>query len=101
MDTSIVVAVIAAAAAVTSAVFTWKSSKRATDSGERVALRQVEAGAYERARQMYEGALTRMQAEIDRQARQILDLQRQLARLVRQMRAAGLEPVTSSEEEQP
>lgn len=99
MDTSIVVAALAALAAVTSAVFTWRAARRATDSTERVALRQIEAGAYERAKAFYEGTLTRMQAEIDRQARQINSLQTQVSRLSRQVRDAGLVPVTSSEEE--
>lgn len=99
MDTSVIVACIAAVAGVVSALFTWRGSRRATDSGERVAIAQIEAGAAERARQVYEGALGRMQAEIDRQARQINVMQRQIARLTRQVREAGLVPVTSSEED--
>lgn len=106
MDTSIVVAALAALAAVTSAIFTWRGARRATDSGERVALRQIEAGAYERARASYEGVLKTnegvlksMQTEMDRQAKQINTLQRQVARLSRQVRDAGLVPVTSSEDE--
>lgn len=99
MDTSIVVAALAALAAVTSAVFTWRASRRATDSSERVALRQVEAGAYERAKEFYESTLAGMQSEISRQAKQINSLQRQVSRLTRQVRDAGLVPVTSSEDE--
>lgn len=99
MDTSIVVAALAALAAITSAIFTWRGARRATDSTERVALRQIEAGAYERAKEFYEGTLTRMQDEINRQAKQINVLQGQVARLSRQVRTAGLVPVTSSEDE--
>lgn len=99
MDTSVVAAALAALAAITSAAFTWRSSMKATDTGERIALHQIEAGAYERARQSYEGALARMQAEIDRQGNQIHGLQRQVARLTRQVTQAGLVPAISVEED--
>lgn len=62
-------------------------------------MRQLEAGAYERAKQFYEGTLTRMQAEIDRQSAQINVMQRQMSRLTKQVRDAGLVPATSSEDD--
>lgn len=99
MDTALLVSIISAVAGLGSAAFTWRTSRRATDSGERVALAQIEAGAYARAQQAYEAALGRMQAELDRQSVQIDVLQRQVSRLIRQVRDAGLVPVTSSEEQ--
>jgi predicted RNase H-like nuclease (RuvC/YqgF family) len=110
VDVAVYVAVISGICAVTAAVYTARSAHRTTqektEAEERVALRQIEAGAYERAKQFYEGTLTRMQDEIDRQAgqidgqaRQIGALQRQLARLLRQVRDAGLVPVINGDEE--
>jgi SMC interacting uncharacterized protein involved in chromosome segregation len=103
VDATVYVAVISGLAAVVSAVYTARSAGRTTqkktEADEHVALRQVEAGAYDRARQFYEATLTRMQAEIDRQSGQINTLQRQVSRLSRQIRDNGLVPVSSSEEE--
>lgn len=70
-----------------------------TEADERVALRQIEAGAYARAKEFYEGTLTRMQTEINRQAAQINAMQRQMSRLTKQVRDAGLVPATSSEDD--
>lgn len=94
--TAVIVAAVGAVSSVAAAVYTARTT---TGAGERASIRQVEAGAYERARESYEGALARMQAEIDRQARQMNTLQRQVARLLKQVRDAGLVPVTSSEED--
>ena len=103
MDAAVIVAIVSGVVGLASAVYTARSASRTsakkTEADERVALRQIEAGAYERARQMYEETLGRMQAEIDRQSAQINILQRQVSRLSRQVRDAGLVPVTSSEDE--
>ncbi|NUP24002.1 MAG: hypothetical protein HOZ81_49705 [Streptomyces sp.] len=103
MDAAVIVAIVSGVVGLASAVYTARSASRTsaakTEADERVALRQIEAGAYERARQMYEGTLGRMQGEIDRQAKQINSLQTQVSRLSRQVRDAGLVPVTSSEDD--
>lgn len=103
MDAGVIVAVISGVVGLASAAYTARSASRTsaakTDADERTAIRQLEAGAYERARQVYEGTLTRMQAEIDRQSGQINTLQRQVSRLSRQVRDAGLVPATSSEDD--
>ncbi len=103
MDNTVIVAIIGGIASIVAAYFTARAASRASqkkiEADERTALRQIEAGAYDRAKQFYEGTLTRMQGEIDRQARQINTLQRQVHRLTRQVREAGLVPVVSSEEE--
>ncbi len=105
MDSAVLVAAIGGVLGLISAVYTARSANRAnqqkTEAEERASVRQIEAGAYDRAKQFYEGTLTRMQGEIDRQAGQINAMQRQVARLTRQVREAGLVPVTSSEEEGP
>jgi len=80
---------------------TARTNQSKAEADERTALRQIEAGVYERAKQFYEATLNRMQAEIDRQSAQINALQRQVARLTRQARDAGLVPVTSSEDDSP
>lgn len=103
MDPGIIVAAIGGVIGLASAIYTARSASRTsaakTESEERVATRQIEVGAYERAKQFYEGTLTRMQAEIDRQSAQINTLQRQVSRLSRQVSEAGLVPATSSEDE--
>lgn len=114
MDATVYVAVISGLAAVVSAAYTARSAGRSSqkkteseaqaakeraESEERAAVRQIEAAAYERARESYDGILGQLRTESDRQARQINALQRQVARLTRQVRDAGLVPVTSSEEE--
>ncbi|MEV6159431.1 hypothetical protein AB0L53_54775 [Nonomuraea sp. NPDC052129] len=103
MDAGVIIAVISGLVGLASAAYTARSASRTsvakTEADERVALRQIEAGAYERARQVYEGTLGRMQSEIDRQAAQINTLQRQVSRLSRQVRDAGLVPATSSEDD--
>lgn len=92
MDPTVIVAAIGGLSGLGAAIYSARSARRATETS-------VEAGAYERARQMYEGTVTRMQTEIDRQGRQIGALQKQVARLTRQVRDAGLVPITSTEED--
>ncbi len=114
MDATVYVAVISGLAAVVSAVYTARSAGRTTqkkteaeeraaaqraEAEDRAALRQIEAAAYERAREGYEDILTQLRTEVDRQARQINALQRQVSQMTRQIRDAGLVPVISSEEE--
>ena len=105
MEVAVIVAIIGGLASVVASYFTARAATKAgqarADVDERSSVRQIEAGAYERARQVYEGALSRMQTEIDRQAKQIDTLQRQVARLSKQVRDVGLVPATSSEEEDP
>jgi hypothetical protein len=115
-DPNVVVAVVTGLCAVIGAWFSasaaTKAALRKSDSEERVAVRQLEAGAFERAKSIYEATLTRMQAEIerqgqqmqreiDRQSVQIGALQRKVARqeqIIRlweeQITRAGLVPVT-------
>jgi SMC interacting uncharacterized protein involved in chromosome segregation len=99
--TAIIVAAIGALTSVAAAYGTARAASRGARATENVAIRQIEADATKRAREVYEGALDRMQREIDRQAAQINALQLQVVRLTRQVRAAGLVPVTSSEEDVP
>ncbi|MEV0229176.1 hypothetical protein [Nonomuraea sp. NPDC050786] len=92
--TAVTVAVIGAlasiAAAVVAAVATARSAGRNAETAERTALHQVEADAYKRARETYEGAMARMESELERQARELDVLHRQMARGTRRRRAAGL-----------
>lgn len=103
LDPTVYVAVVSGLAAVVAAVYTarsaGRSSQKKTEADERAALRQIEAEAYERARESYDGILAQLRTEIDRQARQINNLQHQVTRLSRQIRDNGMVPVTSSEEE--
>ncbi|MGI5293279.1 hypothetical protein ACQEVF_59580 [Nonomuraea polychroma] len=99
--TAVIVAALGAMASIAAAVGTARAASRGARATESVALHHIEADAAKRAREVYEGALDRMQREIDRQAAQINALQRQIYRLTRQVRAAGLVPVTSSEEDDP
>lgn len=103
MDASVVVAVVAAAGGIVSAVYSaraaGKSTERKTDADERVASRQLEVDAYKRAEGYYLATLTRMEAEIARQARQINVMQREVAALTRQVTQAGLIPVLTPEEQ--
>lgn len=105
MDPTIIVATIGGTLGLASAAYTARSARRATDSktaaDERAALRQIEAQAYERARDGYEDILNQLRTEMNRQARQIGTLQRQVTALMRQVREAGLVPVTTSSEEDP
>ena len=114
MDSTIVVAIVVGLSGIVGAWFSaraaTKAAMRKADSEERVAVQQIEAGAFGRAKEFYESTLSgmkteltrqadRMQREIDQQAVQITTLQRQVARLSRQVRDAGLVPVTSGENE--
>lgn len=103
MDAGIIVAVVSGLVGLASAVYTARSAARTsaakTESDERVATRQIEAGAYARAKEFYEGTLTRMQGEIDRQSKRINTLEGQVSRLTRQVREAGLVPATSREDD--
>lgn len=98
--TAVLVAAIGALASIAAAVGTARAATRGAKATAAVSLQQVEAEAYKRARDSYESAMKTMQAEIERQARQINTLQLQVVRLTRQVRAAGLVPVTSSEEDE-
>lgn len=97
--TAVIVAAIGALASIAAAVATARTASRGAKATESIAVRQIEADAFKRAKEVYDGALERMQAEIERQARQVNTLQHQVARLTRQVRAAGLVPVISSEED--
>jgi SMC interacting uncharacterized protein involved in chromosome segregation len=99
--TAVLVAAIGSVASIAAAIVTARTASRGARATESVAIRQIEADAAKRAREVYEGALDRMQREINRQADQVNALQRQVYRLTRQVRAAGLVPVTSSEEDDP
>lgn len=103
MDVAVIVATISGVIGLASAIYTARSASRSsvakTEADERAALRQVEAGAYARAKEFYVDTLTRMQAEIDRQAKRTNALESQVSRLTRQVRDAGLVPVTSSEDD--
>lgn len=114
MDSSIVVAIVVGLSGIVGAWFSaraaTKAAMRKSDSDERVAVQQIEAGAFGRAQEFYESTLAgmkteltrqaeRMQREIDQQAFQITTLQGQVSRLSRQVRDAGLVPATSSEDE--
>ncbi|MEU7741966.1 hypothetical protein [Nonomuraea sp. NPDC049158] len=103
MDAGVIVAVISGIVGLASAVYTARSASRTsaakTEADERVALRQIEAGAFARAKEFYVDALTRMQGEIDRQAKRINILEGQVTRLSRQVRDVGLVPVTSNEDD--
>lgn len=113
MDSSIVVAIVVGLSGVVGAWFSaraaTKAAMRKTDSDERVATQQIEAGAFGRAKDFYETTLAgmkteierqaqQMQREIDRQARRIQILEGQVFRLTRQVREAGLVPATSDDE---
>jgi len=93
VDPTVIVAAIGGLAGLGAAVYSARSARRATETG-------VEAGAYARAQQMYEGTVTRMQTEIDRQGKQIGTLQRQVAHLSRQITQAGLVPAFPDNEEE-
>jgi hypothetical protein len=103
VDAGVIVAVISGIVGLVSAVYTARSASQTSaaksEADERVALRQIEAGAYARAKEFYVDTLTRMQGEIDRQARRVNILEGQVSRLSRQVRDAGLVPVTSGEDE--
>lgn len=105
MDSAVIVAAIGALASIAAAIVTARSASRGAQASalatERITMHQIEADAAKRAKEVYDGALERMQSEITRQARQINALQRQVYRLTRQVRDAGLVPVTSSEEDDP
>lgn len=99
--TAVLVAALGSVASIAAAIITARTATRGATATAGVAHAQIEAEAFKRAKEVYDGALERMQAEIDRQARQVNTLQRQVSRLTRQVRAAGLVPVTSSEEDDP
>jgi hypothetical protein len=103
MDAGVIVAVVSGIVGLASAIYTARSAARTsaakTESEERTANRQIEAGAYARAKEFYEGTLAGMQNEIDRQTRRVNVLERQVFRLSKQVRDAGLVPATSSDDE--
>ncbi|MFB4275719.1 hypothetical protein ACBJ59_10540 [Nonomuraea sp. MTCD27] len=116
MDSSVVVAIVVGLSGIVGAWFSaraaTKAAMRKTDSEERVALQQIEAGAFGRAKEFYESTLAgmkaeltrqaqQMQREIDQQAVQIGRLQRKVNRQERiisawgdQITRAGLVPVS-------
>ncbi|MEV7013089.1 hypothetical protein [Streptosporangium sp. NPDC051022] len=103
MDPGIIVGAIGAAAGLLSTLYTARQARRAAQdqeaAAERAALRQAEQGAYQRASAFDVNTQLRMQAEIARQAEQIRVLQRQVARLTRQLTQVGLVPEIEEEGE--
>lgn len=101
--TSVLVAAIGAMASVAAAIVTARTTARNARSGQAVALRQIEADAYARARASYEAAMATdkasYEAAIGRLRARVAELERQVSRWSRQMRAAGLVPVSVDEEE--
>jgi hypothetical protein len=95
MDASIVVAGISALASIATVGYTARSARKATVTTSRLA---AEDAAYQRSAAFDEKTQLKMQAQIDRQERQIAILQRQVNTLIRQVRAAGLVPAINEEE---
>lgn len=103
MDPSIIVAVISAIAGITAAVIALRSAtaaarEREDSRAEQVRRAAAEDDAYQRSAAFDERLQERMQAQIDRQAREIHVLQRQVAALMRQLRTHGIDPVLIPEE---
>lgn len=97
MDTtSIVVAAVAGVPSVTAAVFAYRSSasaNRATQQANDIARAKVDAEAYERGKNLWEGMveqarkeLARQQEQINRQQEQIAELQESNDTMRRQLR---------------
>jgi len=103
MDTAIIVSLIGGAVAVATAVYSARNARRATkeraDQDARLARMSAEDSAYRRAEAFDVGLQQRMQAEINRQAGEIRALQRQVNRLSKQIREAGLVPVSGEEDQ--
>ncbi|GAA3093213.1 hypothetical protein [Streptosporangium carneum] len=103
MDPGVIVGAAGAIAGLVSTVYTARQARKAEQdkeaASERAALRQVEQGAYQRASAFDVDTQARMQAEIARQSEQIRTLQRQAARLTRQITQVGLVPDITEEDE--
>lgn len=100
--TAVLVAVIGGLASVGAAILTAKTTTKNARAGQAVALQQIEAGAYERARASYEAAMATdrasYEAAIGRLQARVAELERLVGRWSRQMRAAGLVPAVGDEE---
>ncbi|MEV0382896.1 hypothetical protein [Nonomuraea sp. NPDC050643] len=102
MDTTaVLVAVIGSVASIAAAIITARTASRGARSTESVAMRQIEADAFKRARETYDDALDRQASQIKELRTQMAALQRQVIALTRQVRGAGLVPVIGSEEDAP
>jgi ATP-dependent protease ClpP protease subunit len=97
MGPELVIVIVGAVASVGAAWLTSRASTRSAEVGLRATIHQVQAEAYGRARETYEGALARLEAEVARQEGELSVLRRRVAALERQLRRAGLTPVMGDE----
>lgn len=105
MNDAILVAVIGAVFSLGGAYLAYRQSVKATEKTARTAALQIEAGAFERARSMYEAGIQQLESQVGRlridfaaeqdtshKLRvQVIELENTLARLRRQLIHAGIE----------
>lgn len=105
MNDAILVAVIGSVVSLGGAWLAYRQSVKATEKTARTAALQIEAGAFERARAMYEAGIQQLEAQVgrlrvdfaseqditNRLRVQVIELENTLARLRRQMINAGIE----------
>jgi septal ring factor EnvC (AmiA/AmiB activator) len=75
MSDAVVIAVIAGIPGVLSGFFAYIQSKRANDRSAQAQMSKIEAGAYERARKLYEDGIRQLEEQLDRLKRQITEEQ--------------------------
>lgn len=105
MNDPVLVAVLGTVASLIGAFFAYRQSIKATEKTARTAALAIEAGAFERARSMYEAGIQQLEAQVgrlrvdfateqdvsNRLKVQVIELENTVARLRRQLINAGIE----------
>lgn len=81
MNEPIVIACIAALPGLGAAYFAYRKSRTAAEAATKTASLQVEAGAYERARKLYEDGIRQLEDQVQRLRQQVTDEQEVSSRL--------------------
>lgn len=85
MNSAIVIALIAALPGIIGSVFAYRQSSRAAEKASKTEAIKVEAGAYERARKLYENGIRQLEEQLDRLKLQLTDEQDVSAKLRKQI----------------
>lgn len=85
MNEAIVIAVIASVPGIATGLFAYLQSGKASEKAAKSEAMKVEAGAYERARKLYEDGIRQLEEQLDRLKRQLTDEQDVSNKLRRQI----------------
>lgn len=85
MSEPVIIAIVAGLPGLFTSYFVYRSSTKAAEKAARSEMVKVEAGAYERAKKLYEDGIRQLEEQLDRMRRQMAEEQEVSAKLRNQV----------------